>query len=94
MLAIALLAAPPTLDLRELPTPDGCRHDHAGRQLPPKLRAWTVPTGDLGERVDDGLVATPGGLEDTPDAEWISAGVDSKGPESVALRRHGNWFRS
>ena len=82
----------PTIQLHELPTPAGYRHYHAGRALPATLSVWTVQTGELGKSVDYGLVATPGGFEDTPDTEWISGGINSKGPDSVALGRHGNWF--
>lgn len=82
----------PTIELHEMATPDGYRHYHAGRELPATLEAWTVQHGELGKTVDYGLVATPTGFEDTPDAEWISGGTNSKGPDSVALGRHGNWF--
>src|SRR5262249_45365228 len=43
--------------------------------------------------VDPGMVADPYGFEDSPDAEVIASGLNSKGPYSVALSRHGNFFQ-
>ncbi len=58
----------------------------------PRLVAWTVQDGTLGDTVDYGLVSGPFGFEDSPDAEWISGGSNSKYARAVALGRHGNWF--
>jgi hypothetical protein len=55
------------------------------------MKAWKVHEGEF-PKIDVGLVADPYGFEDSPDAEWISSGVNSKGPRSVALGRHGNFF--
>ncbi len=82
----------PTLETFAMATPEGYRHWHAGRELPATLTAWKVQAGELGKTVDYGLVSDPLGFEDTPDAEVISAGTNTKGPDSVALGRHGNWF--
>lgn len=82
----------PAIETQEIDTPGGYRNYHAGRDLPARIAAWTVQSGVVGTTVDYGLVATPHGFEDSPDAEWISGGVNTKGPESVALGRHGNWF--
>jgi hypothetical protein len=84
-LAVAIETAP-------IKTPDGYRSYLGGKELPERLPAWTVQSGELGKSVDYGLVSDPFGFEDTPDAEWISGGVNSKGPDSVALGRQGNWF--
>jgi hypothetical protein len=39
-----------------------------------------------------GLVSDGFGFEDMPDSEWISSGVNSKGPESMALGRQASFF--
>ncbi len=39
-----------------------------------------------------GLVASASGWDPRADAEWISGGVNSKGPGSAALARHANLF--
>jgi hypothetical protein len=82
----------PQIELVSLPTPGGYRNWAGGKELPAKLPMWTVQSGDLGKSVDYGLVSDPVGFEDSPDAEWISGGVNSKGPNSMAIGRHGNWF--
>jgi hypothetical protein len=88
----AIFHAPlqPKLELADLPTPEGYRYWEA--DLPKKLATWRVQEGELGKSVDYGLVSNPYGFEDSPDAEWISSGVNSKGPKSMAIGRHGNWF--
>src|SRR5688572_10947681 len=78
------------LETRAIAMPEGYRSWEAN--LPATIDAWKVQDGKLGETVDYGLVSSPYGFEDTPDAEWISGGVNSKGPKSMALGRHGNWF--
>ena len=80
----------PVIELEEIPTPD--RYGHWEANLPETLAAWKVQSGELGKTVDYGLVSTPYGFEDSPDAEVISSGVNSKSPRSVALGRQGNWF--
>jgi len=75
----------------DIDTPANYRTWFDGRDLPAKLPAWQVQTRDFPE-IDVGLVSDPFGLEDYPDAEWISSGVNSKSPNSVALARHGNFF--
>jgi hypothetical protein len=63
-----------------------------GDALPVQLDCWTVQVGKLTAEIDFGLVSTPFGFEDSPDAELISSGINSKGPTSVALGRHANLF--
>lgn len=64
----------------------------AGEKKPGKtIRVWRVQTKKFPE-IDPGLVSNPLGFADSPDAEVISSGLNSKGPESVALARHGNFF--
>ena len=55
------------------------------------MKAWRVHPDELAEK-NYGLVSDGYGFEDSPDCERISGGVNSKGPESVALGRQGNWF--
>ena len=73
-------------------TPEAYRTYPDGRNLPDKIATWRVQGGKSAKTVDVGLVADPLGFEDSPDAEWISSGINSKGPRSVALGRHGNMF--
>ena len=80
------------LDLVELETPAHYRSDYEAADLPAQMQGWRVQDGEIVKEIDYGLVSSPYGFEDSPDAEWISSGVNSKGPHSVALGRHGNFF--
>jgi len=82
----------PKLDLGSIDTPADYRSGPGGKDLPAKMESWRVQTGKFPDEVDVGLVSSPYGFEDSPDTEWISSGVNSKGPRSVALGRHGNFF--
>ncbi|MEW6743231.1 MAG: hypothetical protein AB1486_10780 [Planctomycetota bacterium] len=75
----------------EIDTPQNYRSYPDGEALPKKLKGWKVqePTYPA---VDPGVISNPYGFEDTPDAEVISSGVNSKGPNSAALARHANFF--
>lgn len=75
----------------DIDTPKNYSHWPDGVGLPPKLRAWKVHEKTFPE-IDPGVVSNPYGFLDTPDAELISSGVNSKGPGSVALARQGNFF--
>jgi hypothetical protein len=77
----------PTIDTYEAPTPAHYRDYPEGRDMPERLSMWKVQQGPA-----IGLVAPPWGFEDSPDAEVISSGVNSKGPTSVALARQANLF--
>jgi hypothetical protein len=55
------------------------------------MKVWKVHDGEF-PKIDVGMVSDPFGWEDSPDCEWISSGVNSKGPNSVALGRVGNFF--
>lgn len=81
----------------ETPTPEGYRKWPGGSELGATMRTWRVQTRGFsdgpdasGERVEPGIVATPEGFLDSPDAEIISGGLNMKGPRSVAIGRHGN----
>ena len=79
------------LDWSEIDTPEAYRSWPRGRELPDRMKVWKVHDGEY-PKIDVGLVSDPYGWEDSPDCEWISSGVNSKGPESVALGRVGNFF--
>ena len=81
-----------TLEYATMDTPDGYRAHPAGKDLPEKMKTWQVQTGKFPDTLDVGLVSDPYGFEDSPDAEWISSGENTKGPRSVAIGRHGNFF--
>jgi len=81
----------PVIELTEIDTPSEYPSWPDGRALGPRMKAWRVHDGEF-PQIDVGLVSDPYGFEDTPDAEWISSGVNSKGPSSVALGRVGNFF--
>jgi hypothetical protein len=75
----------------ELPTPENYRHWPGGEKLGKTMKAWKVQTRKFPD-IDPGLVSDPYGFADAPDAEVISSGLNGKGPDSVALGRHGNFF--
>ena len=75
----------------ERPTPENYRHWPGGDKLGKTMKVWKLQDKSFPE-IDPGLVSDPYGFADSPDAEVISSGLNSKGPESVALGRHGNFF--
>lgn len=81
------------LVFEDIPTPkDYLSPIWAGEEpLGTTIKVWKVQTRKFPE-IDPGLVSNPYGFTDSPDAEIISSGINSKGPESVALARHGNYF--
>jgi len=82
---------PVNIQLTEEPTPENYRHWPGGEQLGKTMKMWKVQTKSFPE-IDPGLVSDPYGFADSPDAEVISSGLNSKGPDSVAIGRHGNFF--
>jgi hypothetical protein len=82
----------PTIELHEVATPGEYPLWYEGRGLPATIPVWQVQVGALGKEIDYGLVSDPYGFEDSPDCEWISSGINSKGPSCLALGRQGNWF--
>ncbi|MAG57000.1 MAG: hypothetical protein CMJ83_11960 [Planctomycetes bacterium] len=74
----------------EIDTPDHYARYPEGPALGKKLKVWRVH-GKLRAK-DYGLVSDGYGFDDSPDCEYISGGVNSKGPRSVALGRQGNFF--
>jgi hypothetical protein len=77
------------ITLEAVAVPANYRHFAAGKSLPEKLSAWRV---EKIESTPVGLVSYPDGFEDSPDCEWLSSGINSKGPDSLALGRQGNFF--
>jgi len=81
----------PGIELTEKPTPESYFKYYGGDRLGKTLKVWRVHEGKFPE-VDVGLVASPWGFEDSPDAEVLSGGINSKGPRAVTLGRQGNFF--
>jgi hypothetical protein len=79
------------LQFEDRKVPDNYRHYPGGDKLGDKIKVWKVQTKKFPE-IDPGMVSDPCGFGDSPDAEVISSGINSKGPDSVALGRHGNFF--
>jgi hypothetical protein len=82
---------PVDLVFEEIDMPEQYRHSAGGAELAKKLKVWKVQDKEFPE-IDPGLVSEPYGFDDSPDAEAISSGINSKGPDAVALARHGNFF--
>jgi hypothetical protein len=79
------------LKLEDRPTPDNYFQLAGDKKLDKTIKVWRVQTRKFPE-IDPGLVSNPMGFYDSPDAEIISSGLNSKGPDSVALARHANFF--
>ncbi len=73
------------------PTPDNYRLYPEAEGLGAQVAAWRVETPDYPD-VEPGLVSDAYGFEDSPDSEWISGGLNSKGPTAMALGRQANLF--
>jgi hypothetical protein len=80
-----------SIELEEASKPENYDSWPGGAEMPAKIPVWTVQTASY-PAVDPGLVSDSFGFEDSPDAEWISSGINSKGPTSLALGRHANLF--
>jgi hypothetical protein len=80
-----------TIELEDIDTPKHYAKYPEGGALGPKMQAWRVHKDELPQK-NFGLVSDGYGFTDTPDCEYVSSGVNSKGPSSVALGRQGNWF--
>ena len=83
------------LDRETISTPKHYAKYYQKNPLPDSLDGWRVHqdlTHDDGSTIY-GSIASGSGFEDTPDAEIISHGVNSKNPNSVAIGRHGNFLQ-
>jgi hypothetical protein len=81
------------LPLEDVDTPADYAEWRDSQELPKRMKIWRVHSGRHGKMKDYGVVASPLGFDDSPDAEVISSGFNSKGPKAVALGRHGNLFQ-
>lgn len=78
------------------PTPPDAYHYeyYSDSPLPDSVPMWRVQT--KGYKTDDGfrsgLVSRPWGFADSPDAEYISSGVNAKTIDALAIGRHGNFL--
>jgi hypothetical protein len=79
------------VQMEDQPTPESYRHWPGGEELGKTMKMWKVQNKSF-PVIDPGLVSDPYGFADSPDAEVISSGLNSKGPEAVAIGRHGNFF--
>jgi hypothetical protein len=79
------------IEFTEAVVPGNYRMYPEGRDLPETIQGWKVHEGEF-PAIDVGLVSDPYGFEDSPDCEWISSGINSKGPLSMALGRQGHLF--
>ena len=76
------------------PTPDGIFHYPSGKNVPKEIPMWHVQKEGYmeGKGYRVGLVSRGDGFLDSPDAEYISSGVNSKDVGAVAIGRHGNFL--
>ncbi len=83
-------AVQPTLEERTTPSEYFRTDASLGNTMP----MWRVQTEGYQDPQGQliGMVARDAGFLDSPDTEWISSGVNSKGPQAVAIGRHGNMF--
>ncbi len=81
---------PVEFEWEEVDTPSNYSHYPDDEGLTPKIKVWKVHE-DLGTGVV-GLVADGYRFDDSPDAEWISSGLNSKNQHAAAIARQGNWF--
>lgn len=78
--------------LEDRPTPPQYGLYPGGEKLGETMKVWPVQTKRMGKGVDPGLVSEPTHFDSAPDAEIMSSGLNSKGPQSVAIGRHGNYL--
>ena len=83
-----------TLTMVSKDTPDGIFHYTTGENVPKQIPMWRVQKeGYLNNKnVRIGLVARGNRFDESPDAEIMSSGVNTKDVGAVALGRHGNFF--
>jgi hypothetical protein len=76
--------------LEDVPTP-GNYPFLSNERLGATMKVWKVQKRNYPD-VDPGLVSTLYGFNDSPDAEVIAQGFAAKGPDTVTLGRHANFF--
>ncbi len=79
-----------TIEEQATPSDYSSYTDELGSTMP----MWRVQTEGYkdGNGQLIGLVSRDAGFLDSPDTEWISSGVNSKGPNAIAIGRHANFF--
>jgi hypothetical protein len=82
------------LTLTARPTPHQYAFFSSGAVSTATMPMWRVQTEGYLDGKDQliGVVASNWGFLDSPDTEWISGGENSKGPDAVAIGRHGNFL--
>lgn len=83
---------PVDLEFEDAATPPNYRAFPEGKDLPATLPVWHVDTTDYrsDKTLQPGTVAPGYGFTDSPDAEVIAGGINSKGPTAVALGRQAS----
>src|SRR5580704_16906313 len=76
--------------LEDVPTP-GNYPFLSNERLGATMKVWKVQKRNYPD-VDPGLVSTLYGFNDSPDAEVVAQGFAAKGPDTVTLGRHANFF--
>ena len=79
----------PTLE--EIATPEHYRVHADPGEIGETMRVWRVQTRMFPE-IDPGLASNRWYTSESPDAEIISSGLNSRSANLVALARHGNFF--
>ena len=76
------------------PTPKNYYLFPSGKNLPDEMPMWRVQKEGYkeGKGYRVGLVSRRAGFTDSPDAEYIASGVNTKDAGAVAIGRHGNFF--
>ena len=82
----------PKMEFTMVDTPAELRESIDGKNLPAQLETWKVQAGKVTKEIDYGMVVTPYGFEDSPDAESFGAGAGCRNPKAIALARQGNYF--
>lgn len=84
---------PLKVDIRtqDVDTPKNYENYPEGESLTKTIPVWRIANKEF-PGVDYGVVANPNNFDDVPDAEIIASGLNSKGPRSVAIGRHGNFL--
>src|SRR5688572_13018785 len=77
----------PKMEFATLDTPQAYREKIDGKDLPAQMETWRVQAGKVPKEIDFGLVASPYGFEDSPDAEILAAGAGCDNPRGIALAR-------
>jgi len=79
------------LPFEEVPTPERYLTSPGARGLGPAIVVWRVQTKKSPE-IDPGDAYEPVGVEDSPDAEVISGGIQTNGSYAMAIARQGNFL--